>query len=61
VTKVLQLVVVRKVVLVVEQEHRLGLANMPVELAEDLVESVVLDLVVVEVRPLLLQLEIKQV
>jgi hypothetical protein len=61
VTKVLQLVAVRKVVLVVEQELRLGLANMPVELAEDLVESVVLDLVVVEVRPLLLQLEIKQV
>jgi uncharacterized membrane protein YvlD (DUF360 family) len=61
VTKVLQLVAVRKVVLVVEQELRPGLVNMPVELAEDLVESAVLDLVEVEVRPLLLQLEIKQV
>jgi hypothetical protein len=61
VTKVLQLVAVRKVVLVVEQVLRPGLVNMPVELAEDLVESAVLDLVVVEVRPLLLQLEIKQV
>jgi hypothetical protein len=51
VTKVLQLVPVRKVVLVVEQVLRLGLVNMPVELAEDLVESAVLDLVVVEVQP----------
>jgi hypothetical protein len=51
VTKVLQLVAVRKVVLALEQVLRPGLVNMPVELAENLVESAVLDLVVVEVRP----------
>jgi hypothetical protein len=51
---------VRKVVPAVKLDHRLGLDSMQVEPVVNPVELVVPDLVVVEVRPLLLQPVIRQ-